>query len=494
MLLFRSERLLGASRPFWVWALAVISVVVSLLPLLFSWWFHGSERYDWLRGSSQWGIFFGVVGGWLIIFEMLYWVRKKGRGYPSNYLTRENVSGWPVGTKPLPAGVGRALLHLPLLVVFVPLGIFSSVGATVLSSPLLRGRYQRGLDGSITRDTFFGLRERLIHQTQSNWQRIKLGLFLPVAGLMFIFQIVPLGVVWLLWAARAKSWVKPIVMTRFGCRTNRDVRNLDPARRAVYNAALSDAVHKERLKISRFIFPTQIWLIGHILFGFLSLVAIVYHTGYRWGGSLSMCLSILFYLVILSGVWGLWMQQFRPRQLRDEIDEETIASQVDFVSAQRVPEAERIFQDLTGLSWQHEFWETSTEKKHGHGEHDEHGGHNAIGQPIDAPIRDVAARELQRFFRTQLLPYLLGGRGSRTELKSGDKSARLFNRLRMNLPQAAHPQVAMLEGLADYRRQLDLQANLNWWLHGWLYFHLSLSVAMFVLMIVHVFVAFKLVW
>ena len=111
MLLFRSERILGASRPFWVWALATICVLVALLPIMWAWWFHGGERYDWLRGSSAWGIFFGSVGGWLIIFEMLYWVRKKWRGFPSNYLTRENVSGWPVGSKP---GGLRFAIHLQL--------------------------------------------------------------------------------------------------------------------------------------------------------------------------------------------------------------------------------------------------------------------------------------------------------------------------------------------------------------------------------------------
>jgi hypothetical protein len=71
---------------------------------------------------------------------------------------------------------------------------------------------------------------------------------------------------------------------------------------------------------------------------------------------------------------------------------------------------------------------------------------------------------------------------------------RLFNRLRMNISQKYHPEITGLEKLADYRRSLDRQATLNWWLHSWLYVHLSLSVAMFVLMIVHIFVAFKLVW
>ena len=67
----------------------------------------------------------------------------------------------------------------------------------------------------------------------------------------------------------------------------------------------------------------------------------------------------------------------------------------------------------------------------------------------------------------------------------------MFRELRSFVDPAAHPVVDTIESLCDQRRQLARQARLHTWLHGWLIVHLPLSVALFVLMIAHIFYALK---
>ena len=45
--------------------------------------------------------------------------------------------------------------------------------------------------------------------------------------------------------------------------------------------------------------------------------------------------------------------------------------------------------------------------------------------------------------------------------------------------------------MCEQRRQLYNQARIQYWLHNWLWFHLPLSVALIVLMFVHVIYAIE---
>ena len=171
MLLFRAERFLGVSRAAWVWGLALICVLVAVAPWIWIHWTNQGVRYDWMRGSSQFGIVCGAVGGWIIAFEMLYWVRKKWRGWPSNYMTRAEISGWPVGKTNSAVGFGRALFYLILSPLLMVWGACTGLMATVFSAPFFRPKYQRQLDGQMSRGRFGGLRERMLLKTQHTWLR-----------------------------------------------------------------------------------------------------------------------------------------------------------------------------------------------------------------------------------------------------------------------------------------------------------------------------------
>ena len=75
----------------------------------------------------------------------------------------------------------------------------------------------------------------------------------------------------------------------------------------------------------------QFWLRGHIWFGTLSFPLILFHAGFGLGGLLEQILMGFFFIVWLSGFFGLAMQHFMPKLLTSRIDRETFAVQIPYV-------------------------------------------------------------------------------------------------------------------------------------------------------------------
>jgi hypothetical protein len=101
------------------------------------------------------------------------------------------------------------------------------------------------------------------------------------------------------------------------------------------------------------------------------------------------------------------------------------------------------------------------------------------------------SEHLRSFYRETVKPYLKSGSASGSALGTASRTAIVFQDARTRVPTAAHPAVAALESMVEQRRQLDDQSRIQFWLHNWLWVHLPLSVALIVLMFVHVFFALK---
>jgi hypothetical protein len=194
---------------------------------------------------------------------------------------------------------------------------------------------------------------------------------------------------------------------------------------------------------------TRTWMYWHIWLGLLSLPLAVGHAGFRFGGPLTTATLVLFLLVIVSGIWGLAMQQLLPQRLLNEFPTETIQSEVDTVMAYRTEEAAELVEGATG--------------------------------PGD-PLRDL--------FDNEIAPYLRDGRRSRSLLRSASRASNIFSD-QLNRHPAATPVIQKLQGLCDARRQYDAQVRIHWWLHNWLIVHLPLSVALCVVLVVHIVTALK---
>ena len=69
---------------------------------------------------------------------------------------------------------------------------------------------------------------------------------------------------------------------------------------------------------------------------------VVLHSGGRFGGTLTTLFVTLFAIVIISGIWGLALQNLLPRLLLETAPSETVYSQIDRVGRQYAAEARRL--------------------------------------------------------------------------------------------------------------------------------------------------------
>src|SRR5262249_56904224 len=61
--------------------------------------------------------------------------------------------------------------------------------------------------------------------------------------------------------------------------------------------------------------PTKVWMRAHIWLGLLAVPLLILHSGFYFRNLEATLLFALFVVVILSGVWGLIMQQIIPLRL-----------------------------------------------------------------------------------------------------------------------------------------------------------------------------------
>lgn len=238
----------------------------------------------------------------------------------------------------------------------------------------------------------------------------------------------------------------------------------------------------------------QTWLRAHVWLGLLCLPLVLLHARLLViGGLLNVALMTVFLLVIASGIWGLALQQFLPRTLLDEVPAETIREQIDHVAARECADVARLVRAVC---------EPATHGAEGGGADDQEDdfavvtGFRAMtgiqGRVLETlPVFTVipGTREIARRFHEDVRPFLLVGRAGGSPLAGRRESEAFFASLRSSSPAAAGDVIARLERACEHRRQFDLQARLHDWLHGWLLVHVPLSLALAVLLAVHVPVA-----
>jgi hypothetical protein len=197
------------------------------------------------------------------------------------------------------------------------------------------------------------------------------------------------------------------------------------------------------------------WMRGHLWLGLLSYPLIWLHAGGQLGGVLTIVLMVLFTIIVLSGVYGVYLQQSLPRAMTAAVPLETIFEEIDSRMAGLHEQAD----DLVAV---------------------------AVG-PVRA--RPPEAEALQETYRNAIEPYLSGGIRDDGRLGGVLGAAAVFDHLRTTLPPALHDTVNALAALCEERRQLALQKRLHHRLHGWLFLHVPLSVALLLLALVHVVVS-----
>jgi hypothetical protein len=239
------------------------------------------------------------------------------------------------------------------------------------------------------------------------------------------------------------------------------------------------------------------WLSAHVWLGLLSFLLILMHSGFRWGAGLAAVLMWLFAIILVSGIFGVAMQNYIPRRMTELVQHETIHEQIPTViRGLRIEADERVEYVTADLGFDEgeieyqpaggvKYYVDPAQKK-GAAEKEQVFVELRKAAP-QIEVEEGAREALRAHYVHEIRPYL--------ELEPAPESRRLFTsreavtgyfgHLRTIMPVAAHMVLDDLQSICEERRQLMVQHRLHMWLHTWLLVHVPLSFALLVLTAVH---------
>lgn len=230
------------------------------------------------------------------------------------------------------------------------------------------------------------------------------------------------------------------------------------------------------------------WMKGHLWLGLLSYPLILFHSGFQLGGPLTLVLMVLFTVVVVSGVYGVVLQQYLPRLMLARLPLETVYEQIDEVVAQLRADADVLVESAAGAFLVEEA-PAALERRGG-------GGIRRTTtpspRPRPAPMAIVPeATAMKEIYLREIRPYLAPASDPDAPLATPAVAANRFRYLRTVNPSVLHETLQELEAICEERRQLALQKRLHHWLHGWLLVHVPLSMALLLLALVHAVVSLR---
>jgi hypothetical protein len=227
---------------------------------------------------------------------------------------------------------------------------------------------------------------------------------------------------------------------------------------------------------SRLLGRTYHWMQAHVWIGFLSFPLIIYHAGgFSWGGTLTQVLMWIFTIVIVSGIFGIIMQQIIPLKLMREVPAETIADQIQQVLQALRDEAAKIARTARAAIESDAM--------------DERFSRDGAVATQSVPVAHLAV--FDSFYETKIVEFLGDQFDARSPLALQAAAQNEFSRWRGRLDEAMRPAASQLESLVDERRQLAHQSRLHAWLHHWLLIHIPLSYGLMILAAIHSVVALR---
>ncbi|HSP45003.1 MAG TPA: hypothetical protein VLO30_03340, partial [Chthoniobacterales bacterium] len=86
----------------------------------------------------------------------------------------------------------------------------------------------------------------------------------------------------------------------------------------------------------------QRWLRAHIWLTILTIPLVILHSGFRFGGSMTTFLMLLYGVVMVSGFYGLFLQHVMPRLMKERLPAETVFEQIPHIRSQLATAAEKM--------------------------------------------------------------------------------------------------------------------------------------------------------
>ncbi len=245
------------------------------------------------------------------------------------------------------------------------------------------------------------------------------------------------------------------------------------------------------------------WLRAHIWLGLLSFLLILFHSGFEWGAGLAALLMWVFLIITLSGIFGVVLQNWLPRRMKELVTREALYDQIPhLVGELRLESIERVEFLTADLGLDEE--ELEYVRAGGVKRHHELAQKKSAAEKVNAEIArrkaspqieiDEHSRiSLEAHYREEIRPFLFEkpSEFSRTLFATEEQVKAYFKHLRTILPVAAVQVLNDLEAICEERRQLAVQTALHRWLHGWLYVHVPLSMGFLLLTAVHAVISLR---
>src|SRR3954466_9140780 len=86
----------------------------------------------------------------------------------------------------------------------------------------------------------------------------------------------------------------------------------------------------------------QRWLRAHIWLTLLTIPLVILHSGFRLGGPMTTLLMGLYAIVMVSGIYGLFLQHLMPRLMKERLPAETVFEQIPHIRSQLAAVAEKM--------------------------------------------------------------------------------------------------------------------------------------------------------
>ena len=239
------------------------------------------------------------------------------------------------------------------------------------------------------------------------------------------------------------------------------------------------------------------WVRAHVWLGTLTFLLILMHSGFHWGRGLAAVLMWVLLAIVLSGIFGVALQNYLPRRMTELVTRETIFEQIPTVVAGLRTEADERVEFVTAdLGVVEELPEYT--RAGGTKQYFDPVQKKSAAEKVEAVVAkrkaspqielEAGARAAVRgHYLQEIRPYLTDKpHGLSRRLFDGrERLGAYFGHLRTIMPVAAHDVLHDLEEICEERRQLLVQRRLHLWLHGWLLIHVPLSFALLVLTAVH---------
>ncbi len=227
----------------------------------------------------------------------------------------------------------------------------------------------------------------------------------------------------------------------------------------------------------------ELWLKAHLWLTVFTLPLVLFHSGFRAGGSHTQWLLILYGTVMASGFFGAVLQHFMPRMIKERLRREVVFEEIPHLKKVLLKSTQTLRDEME------EFAAGPSESSRSGGLAIAGGTRSTV---VTASAADrESAQVIIRFLDDQCLPYLAAARTARHRLGDGASAMETFRMLRLSVAERWRAQVETLERRCEERRLMDLQTKLQHWLHGWLLIHVPTSFALLIFTAWHAWVAIR---